>query len=288
MKAFRPIEFLIFVHLQNIIMKVSFRWLKEYIKSEVDLNELVEILTNTGLEVGGVEKVEQYPGGLKGLVIGEVKSAEKHPNADRLSVTTVDVGDGSEKHIVCGAPNVAKGQKVVVALPGTTLYPMSGDSFKIKKGKIRGEVSEGMICAEDEIGVGTSHDGIMVLKKSAQIGMAFSEYMNVQEDYSIEIDLTPNRTDAISHFGVARDYLAVKNLQPGFKKEKINIPSVNNFEIDNHDLEISVDVKDKAACPRYSGLTMTNINVEPSPEWLQMKLRAVDSRGSAALRPNNE
>ena len=209
-------------------MKVSFDWLKDYVKSEIDLKELVEILTNTGLEVAGVEKVEQFRGGLNGLIIGEVKKVSKHPNADRLSLTQVDLGNGEEKSIVCGAPNVAKGQKVVVAPVGATIYPIEGDPIKIKKGKIRGEVSEGMIVAEDEIGIGTSHDGIMVLKKSAEVGKAFSEYMDVKEDYSIEIDLTPNRTDAISHFGVARDYLAVKNLQPGFKREKITIPSVEN------------------------------------------------------------
>ncbi len=256
-------------------MKVSYNWLKDYITSEVDLKELVEILTNTGLEVGGVEKVEQYKGGLQGLVIGEIKKVEKHPNADRLSLTKVDVGNGEEKSIVCGAPNVAKGQKVVVATVGTTLFPTEGEPFKIKKGKIRGEVSEGMICAEDEIGMGTSHDGILVLKKSAPVGSLLRDYLKISEDYAIEIDLTPNRTDAISHFGVARDYLAVKNLQPGFKREKINIPSVASFEVDNHDLEIAVDVLNKGACPRYSGISMTEVEVKESPDWLKNKLKSV-------------
>jgi len=256
-------------------MKISYNWLKDYIQSEIEINELVEILTNTGLEVSGVEKVEQYKGGLQGLVVGEVKSIKKHPNADRLSLTKVDVGNGVEKSIVCGAPNVAEKQKVVVALPGTTLYPIDGKSFKIKSGKIRGEVSEGMICAEDEIGVGTSHDGIIVLKKSVPVGTAYKDFMKVKEDYALEIDLTPNRTDAISHFGVARDYLAVKNLQPGFKKEKISIPSVIAFEVDNHDLEIDIDVLDKEACPRYSGISMTDIKVEQSPDWIMNKLKAI-------------
>lgn len=256
-------------------MKVSFNWLKSYIKSDTDLNELVEIITNTGLEVSSVEKYESVKGGLKDLIIGEVKSVSKHPNADRLSLTKVDVGNGIEKSIVCGAPNVAIGQKVVVALPNTTLYPFEGEPFTIKTGKIRGEVSEGMICAEDEIGLSNFHDGIMVLKKSAKTGMALNEYLNIEEDYTIEVDLTPNRTDAISHFGVARDYLAVKNLQTGFKKEKINIPDVGNFVVDNTELNIKVEVADKVACPRYSGLSMTGIKVEESPEWLKNRLKAV-------------
>lgn len=262
-------------------MKVSFNWLKEYISSEVDLNEMVEILTNSGLEVGSIEKFESVEGGLEGLVVGEVLEVSKHPNADRLSLTKVDVGNGEVKSIVCGAPNVKAGQKVPVALVGAMLYPTDGDSFKIKKGKIRGEVSEGMICAEDEIGMGTSHDGIMVLKKNTEVGTKLSDYFKLETDYTIEIDLTPNRTDAISHFGVARDYLAVKNLQPGFKKEKIKIPDVSNFSVDNHDLEIDVDVKDKAACPRYSGISMTGVKVEESPSWLQNRLRA------AGLNPIN-
>ena len=256
-------------------MKISFNWLKSYIKSETDLNELVEIITNTGLEVSSIEKYESVKGGLKDLIIGEVKSVGKHPNADRLSLTKVDVGNGNEMSIVCGAPNVATGQKVVVALPNTTLYPFEAEPFTIKTGKIRGEISEGMICAEDEIGLSNFHDGIMVLKKSAKVGMALNEYFNVEEDYTIEVDLTPNRTDAISHFGVARDYLAVKNLQTGFKKEKINIPDVGSFAVDNTNLNIKVEVLDKAACPRYSALTMTDVKVEESPEWLKNRLRAI-------------
>lgn len=256
-------------------MKVSFNWLKSYIKSNTDLNELVEIITNTGLEVSSVEKFESVKGGLKDLIVGEIKSVSKHPNADRLSLTKVDVGNGNERSIVCGAPNVATGQKVVVALPNTILYPFDGEPFIIKTGKIRGEVSEGMICAEDEIGLSNFHDGIMVLKKSAKTGMALNEYLNIEEDFTIEVDLTPNRTDAISHFGVARDYLAVKNLQTGFKKEKINIPDVGGFVVDNTELSINVEVQDKVACPRYSALTMTGVRVEESPEWLKNRLRAV-------------
>lgn len=256
-------------------MKVSFNWLKQYIPIEVDLAELIEILTNTGLEVASAEKVERYPGGLEGLVIGEVTAVSKHPNADRLQIAKVKVGNGEEKSIVCGAPNIARGKKVVVALPGTTIHPIKGDPFRIKKGKIREEVSEGMICAEDEIGLGDSHDGIMVLEKKAVTGSKLRDHLKLQEDYVIEIDLTPNRTDAISHFGIARDYLAVKNLQPGFENLRIQIPDVSNFVNDNKNLEISVQIDDRSACPRYSGISMTGLKVGPSPDWLREKLLVI-------------
>ena len=256
-------------------MRVSYLWLREYIKAEVDPGELVEILTNTGLEVSSVERTESVKGGLEGLVIGEVKSVEKHPNADKLVLATVDVGNSETRKIVCGAPNIAEGQKVVVALPGTTIHPLNGKPVLIKSGKIRGEVSDGMICAEDEIGLGPSHDGVLVLKKNAVPGHTFREYMNVKEDYSIEVDLTPNRTDAISHFGVARDYMAVKNLQPGQVAKRLSLPDVSSFSVDNHDLEIRVSVRDREACPRYSGVSMTGVKVSPSPAWLSQRLQSI-------------
>lgn len=263
----------IFVHLEKR-MKVSYKWLQDYLPIEVNFSDLPEILTNTGLEVAAVEKVELIPGGLQGLVVGEILEVIKHPNADRLTITKVSTDKGEEKSIVCGAPNVKVGQKVVVALPGTKLHPIDGDPFEIKKGKIRGEISEGMICAEDEIGMGHNHDGIIVLEKKARIGMSVREYYKVEDDYSVEIDLTPNRTDAISHFGVARDYLAVKNLNES-ERNRLVIPDLKEFSIDNNDLSIEIEVEDNEACPRYSGLTMSGLTIEPSPDWLQQRLLTV-------------
>jgi phenylalanyl-tRNA synthetase beta chain len=255
-------------------MKVSYNWLKDYLPNKVDINSLSETLTNTGLEVSGVSRVEQVNGSLEGLVVGKVTEVTAHPNADRLRLTKVDLGADGIKNIVCGADNVAFGQKVVVATVGCTIYPINAEPLTIKKGKIRGEVSEGMICAEDEIGMGSSHDGIMVLKDKAEVGMPLRDYFQIEEDYSIEIDLTPNRTDAISHFGVARDYLAVQNHRAN-QESNLNIPSVESFKVDNTDLPISVEIKDRDACPRYSAVSMSGIKVGPSPDWLQMRLKAV-------------
>jgi len=252
-------------------MKLSYTWLKDYIDLDLTPGEVAETLTQLGLEVGSVEEVETVKGGLKGLVIGEVKTCVPHPNSDHLSLTTVDVGDGVDRSIVCGAPNVAQGQKVVVATVGTTLY--DGDSeFVIKKSKIRGEVSEGMICAEDEIGLGTDHSGIMVLPADAQIGKVASEYFNIQSDYVIEVDLTPNRIDGASHIGVARDLAAYLKQT---KNIDYHIPSVSHFSVDNHHLKIPVTVENKEACPRYSGVTISGITVKESPEWLQNRLRLI-------------
>ncbi|MCB2195522.1 MAG: phenylalanine--tRNA ligase subunit beta [Bacteroidetes bacterium] len=248
-------------------MKISYNWLKDYIQTDLSVNQIAEILTDTGLEVEGVEEFESVKGGLEGLVIGKVTSCKKHPNADKLSVTTVDVGTGNELPIVCGAPNVAEGQKVVVATVGTTLY--SGDeSFKIKKAKMRGEPSEGMICAEDEIGLGTSHDGIMVLDDSAQVGMPAREYFKIEKDTVFEIGLTPNRIDGASHIGTARDLAA-------FLKTNLIKPSVEDFKVDNTNLHIDIEIEDKKACPRYTGVTVTNVKVGQSPEWLQNRLKAI-------------
>lgn len=253
-------------------MNISYKWLKDYINIDIEVEELSRILTDIGLEVGGITEYESVKGGLKGLVVGEVKTCEKHPDADKLSVTTVDVGGEKLLDIVCGAPNVAAGQKVVVATLGTILY--DGDNeFKIKKSKIRGAVSEGMICAEDEIGVGTSHDGIIELPLDTKTGIPASEYYNLENDIIYEIDLTPNRVDGSSHYGVARDVAAYLNQEK--QTVKAELPSVENFKIDNNNLKIDVLVENTEASPRYSGITLTNIKIAESPEWLQNKLKAV-------------
>lgn len=252
-------------------MKISYSWLKNYIKTDLQPNEVAKILTDTGLEVEGFEKIQTVKGGLEGLVIGEVLTKSKHPDADRLNVTTVNVGTETPLQIVCGAANVEVGQKVVVATVGTTLY--SGEeSFQIKKSKIRGEVSEGMICAEDEIGLGASHDGIMVLKTDAKIGTSAAAYFNIEDDFVFEIGLTPNRTDATSHIGVARDLAAALNL---ISDCKITKPSVDAFKVDNQDLSIKVEVLDAEKCPRYSGISLSGIEVKESPDWLKNRLLAI-------------
>ena len=255
-------------------MRISYNWLKEYIKTDLSPDEVAQRLTDSGLEVEVVEEVESIPGGLKGLVIGEVIEHGKHPNADRLSVTKVNVGGGELLNIVCGAPNVAAGQKVVVATVGTILFPTKGDSFKIKKGKFRGEVSMGMICAEDEIGLGSEHDGIMVLDKKAEVGNPAADYFKIESDYAIEIGLTPNRTDGMSHIGVARDLAAVLSLEKN-KKVKIDWPSVKDFKTDHTNSPIKIEVENTAACPRYVGLRLSNIKVTDSPDWLQNHLKAI-------------
>lgn len=252
-------------------MKISYNWLKNYINTDLSAEEVSRILTDTGLEVEGIEHFESVKGGLEGLVIGQVTSCEKHPNADKLTVTTVDVGNGTELPIVCGAPNVSEGQKVVVATEDTTLY-FGDEKIKIKKTKMRGEASEGMICAEDEIGLGTSHDGIMVLDNSAKIGIPAKEYFNIETDTVFEIGLTPNRIDGASHIGTARDLAAYLSQT---KKTELIKPSVDNFKVDNNNLPIEIIVEDKEACPRYTGVTVTNVNVKISPEWLQNRLKAI-------------
>ena len=252
-------------------MKISYNWLKKYISTDIKPEEVAKLLTDTGLEVEGFEKIQTVKGGLEGLVIGEVLTKSKHPDADRLNVTTVNVGGDEPLQIVCGAANVAVGQKVVVATVGTTLY--NGDeSFQIKKSKIRGEVSEGMICAEDEIGLGNSHDGIMVLDANAKIGSLAKEYFKIEDDFVFEIGLTPNRTDATSHIGVARDLAAAINLK---KPTTITRPCVDDFKVDNTSFNISVEVLDTERCPRYTGITLSGIEVKESPEWLKNKLLAI-------------
>ncbi len=250
-------------------MKISFNWLKDYIEINESPDHIADILTKTGLEVEGMERVEAVKGGLEGVVVGEVLECERHPNADKLSITKVDVGEGGLLSIVCGAPNVAAGQKVLVAKVGTTLYPPGAEEgFKLKRVKIRGEVSEGMICAEDELGLGTSHDGIMVLDTDKPNGTPAHELFDLEDDYVFEIGLTPNRADGTSHIGVARDLKAV------FKRE-VKWPDVSAFKPDNNNSRITVTVENHEACPRYSGVTISNINIRESPDWLKKRLEAI-------------
>ncbi len=261
-------------------MKLSYNWLKKYIDLDINANELSILLTDCGLEVEGMEKFESIKGGLQGIKVGKVMSCEKHPNADKLSKTTVDIGTGELLPIVCGAPNVAEGQTVLIATVGARLYD-GDDSFQIKKSKIRGEVSLGMICAEDELQIGESHDGILVLDDSMEIGADASKYFPVEIDYVYEIGLTPNRADATSHIGSARDLVAVINRFYPEKKLKLNKPSVDEFKIDNNNLNIDISINDTDACARYSGICVENIKIEESPEWLKNSLKAV------GLRPIN-
>jgi phenylalanyl-tRNA synthetase beta chain len=249
-------------------MTISYNWLKEYIDIPETPEEIGKMLTSTGLEIESVQPFETVKGSLAGLVVGEVVTCSKHPNADKLAITTVDVGRGQPVQIVCGAPNVAAGQKVVVALPGTTVYPLNGEPFTIRSARIRGEQSEGMICAEDEIGLSEHHAGIIILDKQAQPGAMVSELYNVLSDYALEIGLTPNRADATSHIGVARDIKALKS-------RLIKWPVVDGFKIDSQNLPIAVIVEDQAACPRYSALTISGVVIGESPQWLQQRLRTI-------------
>jgi phenylalanyl-tRNA synthetase beta chain len=252
-------------------MKISYKWLRDYVDVDLSPEQVSEILSNTGLEVEGLEKIETVKGGLQGIVVGEVIECDKHPNADKLSVTKVDIGSGALLSIVCGAPNVAKGQKVPVATIGTTLYSKD-DSFQIKKTKLRGELSEGMICAEDELGLGKNHEGIMVLDKSIKPGTPLMEIIKVEEDYVFEIGLTPNRIDGASHFGAARDLAAFINLN---KKTIAALPDISSFKPDNTKVYIDIEIEDNKLCTRYSGLTISGVQVSESPEWLQNKIRAI-------------
>jgi len=252
-------------------MKISYNWLKQFIDTHKTPEQISQILTGIGLEVESLDKVQPIPGGLDGLVIGHVKESKDHPNSDHLHLTKVDVGTGTDLQIVCGAANVAAGQKVVVAIVGATVHPLEGDHFKINKSKIRGEVSEGMICAEDEISLGTSHDGIMVLDPDAVPGMLAKDYFKINDDYLFEIGLTPNRADAASHLGTARDIAA-------FIKTHINKPDVSAFKVDNTNRKIEVVVENETACPRYSSLTISGIEVKASPKWLKEKLGVIGIR----------
>jgi phenylalanyl-tRNA synthetase beta chain len=254
-------------------MRISYNWLKQFIKIDLKSEETAAILTDLGLEVEVVEKYQSVRGGLEGVVVGHVLTCEKHPDADRLKITTVDLGEGSPVPIVCGAANVAAGQKVPVATIGTQLFDKEGVAFEIKKGKIRGQESHGMICAEDELGLGTSHEGIMILDDKLKPGTPCATVFNIENDEVFEIGLTPNRADAMSHYGVARD-LRASLLQKNSNIELIT-PSVSTFRIDKRTLKIDVDVKDNKLAPRYCGVTISGVAVKESPEWLKNRLKAI-------------
>ncbi|MCU0472359.1 MAG: phenylalanine--tRNA ligase subunit beta [Bacteroidales bacterium] len=254
-------------------MKISYNWLKDYLNIDKDPETIAKILTGIGLEIEAIEEWESVKGGLKGVVIGEVLTCKKHPDADKLSVTTVNVGSGEPIHIVCGAPNVAAGQKVPVAKAGTIVFK-GDESLEIKKSKIRGELSEGMICAEDELGLGTMHEGIMILDKNAIPGTPASEYFSIVKDHVFEIGLTPNRIDSGSHFGVARDLAAYLNINEGETK-KAMLPSVTGFKPDNNSNPCEVIIENSVDCPRYTGITINGVTIGESPEWLKNKLRAI-------------
>ena len=254
-------------------MKISYNWLKQFLQVDWEENKTSELLTDLGLEVEGIETKESIKGSLEGILVGEVLTCVQHPNADRLKITTVDLGTGDPVQIVCGAPNVAAGQKVPVATIGTTLYDDKGVGFKIKKGKIRGEESHGMICAEDELGLGTSHDGILILNKKLKVGTPAAEVFNIETDQVFEIGLTPNRADAMSHYGVARDFRAGL-IQHGINLELIT-PSVSDFHVEQRRLRIDVEVENKDLAPRYCGISIVDVEVKDSPEWIQNRLKSI-------------
>ena len=259
-------------------MNISYKWLKEYVDFDLNPQEVADALTSEGLEVDGVEEIQAIKGGLEGLVVAHVLTCEPHPNSDHMHVCQVDLGTGEPVQIVCGAPNVAAGQKVIAATLGTKLY--DGDQcFTIKKSKLRGVESYGMLCAEDEIGVGESHDGIIVLPEDAVTGMKAAQYYNLESDWVIEVDITPNRADACSHYGVARDLYAwlIRN---GYKTS-LHRMDVSGFKVDNNDLNIDIDVQNTEACPRYCAVTIKGCEVKESPEWLKEKLNTI------GLRPIN-
>ncbi len=258
-------------------MKISYNWLKDYLDIDIEPVELGEILTNLGLEVEGITTFESIPGGLEGILVGEVLTCQKHPNADKLSVTTVNLGDSQTVQIVCGAPNVAAGQKVLVATVGSFLYQSDGEPWKIKKTKIRGEVSEGMICAEDELGLGTDHTGIMVLDPKFEVGNAASHHFPVETDIIFEIGLTPNRSDATCHLGVAKDILAYLKVNEDYAG-RIILPDSARLNVESKSFPIEVEVQDHSACPRYSGITITDLEIKPSPTWMQNRLKAIGVR----------
>ena len=261
-------------------MNISYNWRKRYVATDLPAEKVAEILTDIGLEVEGFEKIETVKGGLQGVVVGEVLTCADHPDSDHLHLTTVDVGAAEPLQIVCGAPNCRAGLKVLCATVGAVLYPDGGDEeFKIKRSKIRGVESLGMLCAEDELGIGASHDGIMELPADAPVGMTAREYLHIEDDYLIEIGLTPNRVDAASHIGVARDLAAY--LKSRGENTEVKLPDVSAFAPDNHDLEVAIRVENPEAAPRYVGVTVTGCKIGPSPEWMQNCLRA------AGINPKN-
>ncbi|MCI7777955.1 MAG: phenylalanine--tRNA ligase subunit beta, partial [Prevotellaceae bacterium] len=256
-------------------MNISYKWLREYVDTTLNAYEVADALTSVGLEVDGVEEVQSIKGGLEGLWTAHVLTCEPHPNSDHMHICSVDTGKGEPIQIVCGAPNVAAGQKVIVAVVGTKLY--DGDEcFTIKKSKLRGVESNGMICAEDEIGVGNDHNGIIVLPEDTPVGIPAAEYYHIESDFVIEVDITPNRADACSHYGVARDLYAWL-VQNGYQTS-LHRPSVEDFKVDNEDLTISISVENEEACPRYTAVSLKDCEVKESPEWLQDRLRVIGIR----------
>jgi len=258
-------------------MNISLNWLKKYIDLEMDPDKISEILTTIGLEVEGMDEVESIKGGLKGVVVGHVLECGKHPNADKLSLTKVNIGKEENIQIVCGAPNVAAGQKVLVATVGTTLYDGEGEPWKIKKGKIRGEESHGMICAEDELGLGNSHDGIMVLEEETKIGTPAATLFKLENDIVFDIGLTPNRSDATSHLGVARDLAAYLSVNEG-GSGTVKTPDLSTFKVDNNKQPIDIQIEDTELCPRYTGISISGVEIKESPDWLKNHLRAIGVR----------
>ena len=254
-------------------MKVSYNWLKDYIDIDKPVDEVSEILTNLGLEVEKVEDFESIKGSLEGIIVGEVLSCKKHPNADRLKLTNIDLGKEGKFEIVCGAPNISKGQKVAVATVGSVIYTNSGEKIKISKSKIRGVVSNGMVCAEDEIGLSTSHDGIMVLDKKIKTGTPLSKIIEVENDKILEIGLTPNRSDAMSHFGVARDLKVFFDLNK--EKTNLKLPSISEFSYDDFKIETKIYVEDSNLSPLYAGIIIKNIEVKESSKWIKNKLKSI-------------
>ncbi|MEO6302221.1 MAG: phenylalanine--tRNA ligase subunit beta, partial [Bacteroidia bacterium] len=262
-------------------MKISFNWLKTLINIDISAQETADLLTASGLEVEGVETFESLKGGLKGLVVGHVLECVKHPDADKLKLTKVDIGIAEPLSIVCGAPNVAAGQKVIIATIGTKLFPTEGEPFEIKKSKIRGAVSEGMICAEDEFGLGKSHDGILILPADTKVGLPAADYFKIESDIILEIGLTPNRSDAASHLGVARDLIAIVNSVKDTANYQLYLHGLNPLQEANNSANVKVTIENSEACKRYSGLVISGITVKDSPDWLQNRLKAI------GLRPIN-
>jgi phenylalanyl-tRNA synthetase beta chain len=262
-------------------MKISYNWLKTLINTQLTPEQMDEHLTSSGLEVEGIEAFETVKGGLKGIVVGEVIEKEKHPDADKLSITKVNVGADELLNIVCGAPNVAAGQKVLVAMIGAKLYPTTGEPFEIKKSKIRGAASEGMICAEDEIGLGNSHDGIMILPDHATVGTPAAEFFKLENDYVLEIGLTPNRADATSHYGVARDLAAILNCKNNTNTYEAKLHNIFELPEASNINKVDITIENTEACKRYSGLVISGITIKPSPDWLKNYLLAI------GLRPIN-
>ncbi len=259
-------------------MKISYNWLKDYLKIDIEADKVAQVLTDIGLEVESYQSFQNIKGGLEGLIVGYVEEKWKHPDADRLNLTKVNLGNGEPVQIVCGAPNVAAGQKVVVATSGTTIYPLEGEPFTIGKRKVRGQESNGMICAEDEIGLGTDHDGIIVLPEDVEVGKPVKEIFEIYDDTVFEIGLTPNRSDATCHIGVAKDLLAALKHNKMVEDLSVQMPDFSEFLVDNQNSPIEIEIEDASACPRYAGVSISGIEIKESPDWMKNKLEAIGVR----------